>query len=206
MERIAKGIIHTEAPVEHWGFLPIEDKVVLDLGCGINNNEHMPTPMHWINNKAKLVIGVDPSEESYQWFKTNYVIKNFINIKDYVDRIEKFELYLGYYKPDVLKIDIEGSELFLNGLNPKYIANTRHIGIEYHNLSCLVSCERLLKDNGYDLTYYKFPHLDIDYQGVLYAHKKSITTNKPQTVEQFHAQELNKWGVDHDPFNNIDNY
>ena len=64
MERIAKGIIHTESPVEHWGFLPIEDKVILDLGCGINNSEHMPTPMHWINSKAKLVIGVDPTEES----------------------------------------------------------------------------------------------------------------------------------------------
>jgi hypothetical protein len=64
----------------------------------------------------------------------------------------------------------------------------------------------LLKDNGYELTYYKFPHLDIDYQGVLYAHKKSITTNRSQTVEEWHAQELNKWGADNDPFNNIDNY
>jgi hypothetical protein len=175
MERIAKGIIHTESPTEHWGFLPVEGQTILDLGCGINNQEFTPTPMHWVMNKAKLVIGVDPSKESYDWFKQNYNVRNFINIMDYVDRIEKFQLYFGYYKPDVAKIDVEGAEIFLNALDEKYLSNTRHIGIEYHNLSCLISCENLLKNAGYELDYYKFPHLDLDYQGVLYAHKKSIT-------------------------------
>lgn len=178
IERKISGLIESEAPSEHWRFLPIEDQVVVDLGCGINNTEHIPTPIYWIQKKAKLVVGVDPSEQSYQWYKQNLNIKNFINVMDYVDRLEKFELYLGYYKPSVLKIDIEGSELYLNGLNPEYLSGIRHIGIEYHNFSCLVSCERLLRDNGYTLEYYKFPHLDIEYQGVLYAWKKNIITNK----------------------------
>lgn len=176
MQREIKGEIHSEHPSDHWRFLPITDQVVLDLGCGINS-EHTPTPVYWIESKAKLVVGVDPSPQSYEWFKKNFNIKNFVNVMDYVDRIEKFELFLGYYRPDVVKIDIEGGELFLNGLDPKYLSSVRHIGIEYHNLPCLVSCERLLKDNGYTLEYYKFPHLDIDYQGVLYAYKKNITTN-----------------------------
>lgn len=171
------GEIHTEAPSDHWRFLPIDGQTILDLGCGINS-EHTPTPMYWIQNKAKFVAGVDPSAQSYEWFKTNFNLKNFVMHQDYVDRIEKFELYLGYYKPNVLKIDIEGGELYLNGLDPKYLSGVRHIGIEYHNLSCLVSCERLLQDNGYEIEFYKFPHLDIDYQGVMYAHKKSIITNK----------------------------
>jgi hypothetical protein len=177
IERIIKGEINSEHPQDHWRFLPTDGETVLDLGCGINS-EHLPTPMYWIQNKAKFVAGVDPSKESYDWYKSNFNIKNFIPIMDYVDRLEKFELYLGYYKPTVLKIDIEGGELYLNGLDPAYLSNTRHIGIEYHNLSCLISCERLLRDNGYELEYYKFPHLPIDYQGVLYAYKKTITTNK----------------------------
>lgn len=177
IERTIKGEIHSESPVDHWRFLPIENEVILDLGCGINS-EHTPTPVYWINNKARFVAGVDPSQQSYDWFKQNFNLRNFVNHMDYVDRIEKFELYLGYYRPTVLKMDIEGGELYLNGLNPKYLDGIRHIGIEYHNFPCLVSCERLLIDNGYTLEYYKFPHLDIDYQGVLYAFKKNIITNK----------------------------
>lgn len=171
MDRLIKSIINTENPAEHWGFLPIENKVVLDLGCGINNEEYSPTPIYWINNKAKFVVGVDASEASYQWFKKNYAIKKFINIMDYVDRIEKFELYLGYYRPQIVKIDVEGSEIFLNALKPEYLEGVEHIGIEYHNLPCLISCERLLKDNGYEIDYYKFNDLDIDYQGVIHAFK-----------------------------------
>jgi SAM-dependent methyltransferase len=175
MEREVSGLITSEDPSVHWSFLPTEGKTILDLGCGINNQEHLPTPMYWLEKKAKKVIGVDPSLESYNWFKQNFNVKNFINVKDFVDRIEKFELYLGYYKPDVAKIDIEGGELYLNGLDPKYLENTRHIGIEYHSFPCLVSCERLFQDNGYDIKYYKFNHIDIDHQGVIYGHKKSIT-------------------------------
>lgn len=178
MDRIAKGIIHTEEPTEHWGFLPLKDETVLDLGCGINNQEYMPTPMHWITNGAKFVVGVDSSQQSYEWFKSNYSLKNFINIMDYVDRIEKFELYLGYYKPTIVKIDVEGSELFLNGLRPEFLSSVRHIGIEYHNLPCLVSCERLLEENGFEIEYYKFNHIDINYQGVIYGKKKNITIKK----------------------------
>lgn len=175
MEREIKNMINSENPAEHWAFLPTLDQVVLDLGCGINNGEFTPTPLYWIEKGAKQVIGIDPSEQSYQWFKTNYWVKKFINIMDFIDRVEKFELYLGYYKPSVVKIDVEGGELFLNGLDSKYLESVRHIGIEYHNLSCLISCERLLKDNGYELEYYKFPTIDIDHQGVIYGYKKNIT-------------------------------
>ncbi len=118
MERQIKGEIHSEHPQDHWRFLPIEGQTILDLGCGINS-EHTPTPVHWIQNKAKFVAGVDPSAQSYEWFKTNFNLKNFVMHQDYVDRIEKFELYLGFYKPNVLKIDIEGGELYLNGLDAK---------------------------------------------------------------------------------------
>jgi hypothetical protein len=170
MNRVIKATIYTENPAEHWGFLPVNGKIILDLGSGINS-EFTPTPMYWIEKKAAKVIGVDPSQQSYDWFKQNYLIKNFINIMDYVDRIEKFELYLGYYKPQIVKIDVEGGELYLNGLDSKYLDGVTDIGIEYHNFPSLVSCERLLKDNGYTIEYYKFNDIDIDHQGVIHAFK-----------------------------------
>lgn len=177
MERTIKGEIHSEHPQDHWRFLPVENETILDLGCGINS-EHTPTPVYWVQNKAKMVYGVDPSQQSYEWFKTNFVVKNFINIMDYVDRTEKFDLYMSAVKPTVMKIDVEGSEIFLNAIKASNLDGIRHIGIEYHNLSCLLSCEAVLTSNGYFIDYYKFPHLDIDYQGVLHAHKKIISTNR----------------------------
>jgi len=181
MEREITGLITSEDPSIHWSFLPIDGETILDLGCGINNQEHLPTPLYWVQNKAKMVYGVDPGQPSYDWFKQNFVVKNFINIMDWVDRTEKFELYMNATKPTVMKIDVEGSEIFMNAVNPECLEGIRHIGIEYHNLSCLLACEHLLRDNGYELSYYKFPHLDIDYQGVLYGHKKNITL-KQRTI------------------------
>jgi len=172
MERKIVNQITSENPDIHWGFLPVTGKVVLDLGCGINS-EFTPTPWYFIQNKAaSKVIGVDSDQKSYDWFKANYVVKNFIPIMDMVDRIEKFEMYLGYWKPDIVKIDVEGSEILLNALNPSYLDNVTNVGIEYHNLSCLISCENLLRSAGFELEYYKFGHLDIDYQGVLHGYKK----------------------------------
>lgn len=176
MSRDIKGLIHNEDPVHHWGFLPVDGETILDLGCGINNTEFNPTPIYWIQKNAKMVYGVDPSQQSYEWFKSNLNLKNFINIMDWVDRTEKFELYFKATKPTVVKIDVEGSEIFMNAVNPECLEGIRHIGIEYHNLACLLSCEHLLRDNGYELSYYKFNHLDIDHQGVLHAHKRNVIT------------------------------
>ena len=201
--REIKGTINTEDPSVHWSFLPIEGETILDLGCGINNNEHLPTPVYWVQKGAKMVYGVDPGQQSYDWFKQNFVVKNFINIMDWCDRLEKFELYFKATKPSVVKIDVEGSEIFLMGLNPELLEGVRHIGIEYHNLSCLLACENLLKNNGYELSYYKFNHLDIDYQGVLHAHKRNVIVKKrqtPQTPDELHAQDMDDWS------NNLDDY
>jgi len=203
MVREIKGYIHNEDPSTHWSFLPIEGETILDLGCGINNNEFIPTPMYWVQKGARQVYGVDPSQESYNWFNTNFKVKNFLPINDWVDRLEKFELYFRATKPSVVKIDVEGSEIFLMGLNPELLEGVRHIGIEYHNLSCLLACEHLLRDNGYELSYYKFDHLDIEYQGVLHAHKRNVvvkTRKVPQTPDELHAQDMEDWS------NNLDDY
>jgi hypothetical protein len=169
--REIKGIINSEHPDVHWGFLDVKDKMVLDLGCGINS-EHTPTPWYFINEKkAKYVVGVDSDNNSYQWFKQNFVVKNFIPIMDMVDRWEKIRMYIDYWQPEVIKMDIEGAEIYMNAVDVSHFKGVKEIGIEYHNLSCLLSCENKLKEAGFKLEYYKFEHLDIDYQGVLYAYK-----------------------------------
>ena len=107
---------------------------------------------------------------------------------DWVDRTEKFEVYMKVSKPTVMKIDVEGSEIFMNAIKPECLDGIRHIGIEYHNLSCLLACEHLLSDNGYEIEYYKFNHLDIDYQGVLHAFKKNIVVKQRGTKYHTHFE------------------
>jgi len=171
--RVIKGIIKTENPDEHWGFLNPKDKVVLDLGCGINNDQYLPTPMWFImERKASKVIGVDGNPQSYEWFKTNYNVKNFISFMDLVDRYEKFEFYFDYFKPQVVKMDVEGSEILMNAFQNHLFDNVEEIGIEYHSFPCLISIEGKLKENGFKMDYYKFEHLDLEHQGVLYGTRK----------------------------------
>lgn len=171
MERKVVSIIEDENPINHWGFLPIENKIVLDLGCGLNS-QFEPTPWYFLQNrKAKKVYGVDPDLNSYNWYKQNYNVQNFIPFMDYVDRLEKIEWYIENSKASVIKMDIEGSEVMMHALNPKYLKNVDDIAIEYHNFPCLVSCERLLEDNGFMVNYHKFKHLDLEHQGVIHGYR-----------------------------------
>lgn len=186
MNRNVIGTITDEDPKNHWGFLPVENKVVLDLGCGLNS-EFEPTPFYFIQHKkAKLVYGVDPNYNSYQWYKQNYNVHNFILFMDFVDTIQKFEWYIGNVKPDVIKMDVEGSEVLIHAMKPEYLSSVGHIAIEYHSLPALVSCEKLLQENGYIIDYYKFEHLPLDHQGVLYG-------RKPQNPDEQLNMELKNW-------------
>ena len=183
MERKIIRNIDNEDPVNHWGFLNVKDRVVLDLGCGLNS-EFMPTPYFFIQEKeATKVIGVDPSEQSYQWYKQNYNVYNFINHMDYIDRIEKLEWYIKHSGAQILKVDIEGMEILFNAINPEILKDIKQIGVEYHNLPALIAVERMLTENGFEVEYYKFPHLPIDHQGVIHGFKKPTTVTKLRQTE-----------------------
>lgn len=163
-------IILDESPEQHWHFLPITGRKVLDLGCGINS-EHTPTPIYWLNKGAREVIGVDSSIDSYNWFKINLYVPNFVPHLEMIDHISKFEMYLSHYRPETVKMDIEGSEILLGSLKREYLDSVKDIAIEYHNLACKLTCQNMLKEYGYEVEFYKFDHLDIDFQGVIYGHK-----------------------------------
>ena len=169
--REPKGIITNESPDIHWGFLDVRDKVVLDLGCGINS-EFTPTPVYFLQErKASKVIGIDGNPQSYDWFHKNYNVHHFICHMDMIDRYEKFITYMDYYKPQVMKIDIEGSEVLMNAIDYSHFDGIDEIACEYHNLSCLLSMEHIFENNNYEINYYKFDHIDIDYQGVIHGKK-----------------------------------
>lgn len=166
--------INSEDPHDHWNMLPVKGKVVLDLGSGIWDHS-LPTPLYFLQEGAERVIGVDGSHQSYQWFEQNLQDDRFIQHMDMMDSKGKFELFLGYYKPDVIKCDVEGGELHLMGLNPSLFNSVMDISIEYHDPTTKFVCEQTLKNNGFTLQHYTFPGIDPKNQGVVYGTKQIKT-------------------------------
>jgi len=162
--------IHSEDPHDHWNMLPVKGKVVLDLGSGIWDHS-LPTPVYFLEQGASKVIGVDGSQQSYQWFEQNLQDEKFIQHMDMMDSKGKFELFLWYYRPDVIKCDVEGGELYLMSLNPSLFIPVMDMAIEYHDETTKFVTEQTLINNGFTLEYYEFPGIDPKRQGVIYGTK-----------------------------------
>lgn len=144
-------IIRTEEPKEHWGFLDVEGKVLMDMGCGIWEHNIELTPIFFLNKGATKVIGIDPSEPSYTWYRDNLKTERFFQHMDYLDSTEKFKFYLNAYKPQVLKIDVEGSEIYLNNITKEDMESVIEIGVEYHSLACRITIESMATEWGFKI-------------------------------------------------------
>lgn len=165
-------VIQTEDPKEHWGFLSVEDRIVLDLGHGIWEPNVQPTPLYFLYEGASKVIGIDPSQPSYEWYKNNLQTDKFIQHNDYIDSPDKIKIYVNYYKPHVIKCDIEGGEIYLNQLTKEDMESVKEIGIEYHNLQCKVLVQSKLQEWGFDIVQrYQLMTISIDAMGVIYGKK-----------------------------------
>ena len=110
--------IPNEDPKNHWFFLKVKDKLVMDMGCSFYEayyNPGMLSTSEWfIKEGATKVIGFDSNPDEVK--KYNIVYKNN-------PQYEVFELFLDSdvkirellkYKPQVIKCDIEGGEINFN--------------------------------------------------------------------------------------------
>jgi phage anti-repressor protein len=168
--------IKTENPSEHWGFLECDGRTVLDLGHGIWEQDTEPTPIYFLKEKATLVVGVDPSQPSYNWYKDNLKTERFVQHNDYIDGPNKFQMYLRYYRPHVVKCDIEGSEIYMGNLTKEDFETVREMGIEYHSLACRIVIENMATEWGFNIED-KYQLMDINPGGMGVIHLK-----KPKEV------------------------
>ena len=184
-----KNKIYSEDPNDHWFMLPVKGKVVLDLGSGLWDSQ-FPTPVYFLREGASRVIGVDGSQPSYQWFQDNLKDEKFIQHMDMMDGKGKYELFLGHYRPDVIKCDVEGGELHLMSLNPSYYVSVMDMAIEYHDETTKSVCENVLLNNGFTMEYYEFPGIDPNRQGVIYGTKlkKEEPTDFFNNLDEYHTK------------------
>jgi len=158
--------ITSEEPIDHWGFLNVKDKVVLDLGCGIFHST-ISTFEWFLKQGATQVIGVDLGNE-------NSENENFKYYSLCIDNDDKIKSLL--MQPiDVIKADIEGAEKYFKTITKDDLGKVAELAIEYHDeeMKDLVLSKIAEWAFGIVDTYQLFD-IDINKMGVIHAKKQAI--------------------------------
>jgi len=179
--------INSEHPYEHWSFLDVKDKTVLDMGCSFYDatyNPGMLSSAEWfVQTGANIVIGFDANP--YEVDKYNTVYRNnpkYKVFKLFVDSTEKIRDLL-QYNPEVIKCDIEGGEIYFKDITKDEMEFVEQIGIEYHDEETKKMCEVKLSEWGFDfIEQYSLMYIDTNKQGVFCGKKTKVLNKKKAKV------------------------
>jgi hypothetical protein len=164
-------IVESENPIEHWNDIKqVEDKIVLDLGCGWLFQPFESTPQYFINRGAKKIIGVDASCGEIEKLNENFpnhtfVCKTILEFDDLVSLITE-------YKPQLIKMDIEGYERHMENITAEQFESVEEIAVEYHNPECKKILEEKLTELGFDIfatNQFGWFCTDINIMGIMHA-------------------------------------
>lgn len=155
--------ITSEEPVDHWGFLNVKDKVVLDLGCS-KFHSTIPTYEWFLQQEASKVIGIDLGEEQSN--------ENFTFYRLCIDSDEKIKNLLQEHPIDVIKADIEGAEKYFKNITQEDFKDVTELAIEYHDEEMKELVLSKLAEWAFGIvdTYQLFD-IDIARMGVIHAKK-----------------------------------
>lgn len=154
--------ITSEEPEIHWPFMKVKDKIVLDLGCGLFYSKQA-TPDWFIQEGAKQVIGIDLGNEN-----PNHFTYHQMNISSKENILQ----LLNQYKPDVIKCDIEGAEVYFKDISTSDMDSVKQFAVEYHDNSLKLLMEQKITEWGFtSVDLYQLFDEDINRIGVIYAYK-----------------------------------
>lgn len=132
-------LVDTENPTEHWKYVDVKDKIVLDLGCGRwekieTRDPNWPTtPEYLINEGASKVFAVDIDQQEIDWFTERFKGEpkyHFLCRK--IASIEEAESIIRETSPDCIKCDIEENEQFLFKIDRDLFRSVKEYYIETH--------------------------------------------------------------------------
>jgi hypothetical protein len=169
--------ITSENPADHWRFLNVKDKIVMDMGCSFWdstwNEDWLSSSEYFVSKGAKKVIGFDAAKHDIDRY--NELYQNDIRYEIfhlYVNDKLGLEFILNKYKPQVIKCDIEGAEINFEDLNLDIFENIEEMAIEYHNGPTLEMCKKYLPIWGFkNIDIYQLHGLDLNSVGVYHAWK-----------------------------------
>lgn len=133
--------LDNENSEEHWKFVNVNNKVVLDLGCGRWNKVEkvedfwLTTPEHFISKGASKVIGVDIDPIEIEWFKNKFNDDSrYIFLLHPINNSDDLKILYNNYKPQCVKFDIETAERALFDLPLELIRSVDEYYIETHGI------------------------------------------------------------------------
>lgn len=171
--------VNNENPNEHWEFINVNKKIVLDLGCG--RWEHVEyrdpnwptTPEYWTQKGANRVIGIDADQNEIDWFLKMYkdeIVYTFNCMA--INSSNDFYYLINQYKPNVIKCDIEGGEIHLINLDNETFKLVDEYYIETHGQELYLNCVSKLSECDYEI----YEEIDLVHTNghckVLFAKKK----------------------------------
>ncbi len=131
--------INTENSQQHWEFIDVQDKIVLDLGCGRwNKIEHvedswLTTPEHFVTNGASQVIAIDIDPIEIEWFKNKLSADTKYSFMcNGISSVEDIKNLYATFQPNCVKCDIEGNEILLAKLDKEIFCSVDEYYIETH--------------------------------------------------------------------------
>ena len=167
-------VVHSENPLEHWSDLKeVENKVVLDLGCGWLFQPHESTPEYLLNRGASKVIGVDVACSEIEQLKEKY--PDHIFICKAITGVESLLELLSEYQPAVIKMDIEGHEAHIQHITSEQFSCVEEVAIEYHNHECKRILTEKLEEFGFEIfaiNQFGWFCTDIKQMGIMHAKRK----------------------------------
>ena len=171
--------VNNENPNEHWEFINVNEKTVLDLGCGrwesveYRDPNWPTTPEYWIQKGAKYVVGIDADQNEIDWFLKMY--KDEVSYEFncmMINSPNDFNHLINQYKPNVIKCDIEEGEIHLINLDDETFKLVDEYYIETHGDELYSKCVSKLSECGYEI----YEEIDLThtrgYCKVLFAKKK----------------------------------
>jgi hypothetical protein len=162
--------IKSERPEEHWARINCKGKSILDLGCAYNDIDEektrenkLGTPHYFIGQEPATYLGVDAYQPDIEQLRAEFPQARFLC--ETIDSPEKIRGYIVDSKPQIIKCDIEGAEMFFLGLSK--LSFVEEICVELHGphiekpfLEWANDLKFILKDRA---VLAKHPHISIAY-------------------------------------------
>jgi len=113
----------------HWNYTSFKGKVVLDMGA-----DYGTTAEFFLKKGAKKVIAVEGDKYlAGSLLKRCKNSKKVIGIHKFISSKKDIEELIQEYRPDIVKIDVEGNEKYILFVNEKIIHSVKEWLIETHS-------------------------------------------------------------------------
>lgn len=153
-QKIVKEIF-VENPDQHWEYINVEGKRVLDLGCGdFGNATTLPYPStveYLLERQASFVVGVDISAVDTENLKNKIDMSKIKVLSMPIESSTQIIDLVEQNNIDIVKCDIEGFETALFDIPVEAFRKVEEYYVETHGNDLHNKCIEKLTECGYDI-------------------------------------------------------